>query len=347
MKTTFFTLILTQLLTLSAHAGSWNGSNDPSLFDDHYEYHLSALPVKGTLATLPWSETYWPSDHGSINYRWNSSNPVGFDYVSPTRAEVMQMSKDQLAQLSPSEKYDLAMGRYDYPLKTEVMGSASKHAPSWAGICNGWSPMALQLPEPKAVEITNPDGIVIPFGSSDVKGLLSYYAAFYADLDVSQIGTRCNKIGEILNLPGCQDVNAGAFHVTLANEIGIKGKGFVADVDPGNQVWNQPIYGFEFELTGSTFSTHGKSAVTVHAKMFYTDELEKSLWTPVVGTPQFSSNSREMDYVLELDNDGKITGGEWINHSSHPDFLWKANKDVTFTGDFEGLNRIYQPVTKN
>jgi hypothetical protein len=346
-----FSLVLSVLMLtfFATHAFSddWNSANDPANFDPHYEYHLQALPLKATLSAdrIPWSESYWPRNTGSIDIRWNAIPVTGFDYVSPTRDQVMTMTRDQLAQLSPAEKYDLAMGRYNYPLTTHVAQvNAYRYAKDYEGICDGWSATAVQFKEPKPVDFKNPDGIVIPFGSSDVKAIMAYSAAFYSDLGSIVIGTYCTKLAQILGSGACQDINPGSYHVILANEIGLKNKAFVADVEPGPQTWNQPIYGFEFTVVGSAVSnSNSPNAVQVHSKMHYTDELDASQWQPVTGTPKFASNVLESDYILEMDASGKITGGSWLN-GNHPDVFWRPSKAVTFTGDFAGLNSIYQPI---
>ena len=179
--------LLVSLLAQNAMADRWSATNDPAIMDPNFNYNLKQLPVEGKLDNTPWSETYWPSKQGSINLRWNQPSPVGFGYHSPTRGEVMSMSRDQLARLAPSEKYDIFMGNYDYPLKQEVTGIATPSAKWWSGICDGWSLAALQYKEPKAVDMVNPDGVVVPFGASDVKGLMSYAAARHFDVNSKQV----------------------------------------------------------------------------------------------------------------------------------------------------------------
>ncbi len=342
-------LILTSVLSASfaqATTGSltkgWPAVSDPALMDRNYEYRFSALPLKGFLPQdqIPWSETYWPRNKGSINIRWNAPGMPGFDYSSPSKMQVMQMTRAQLAQLSPSEKYDLAMGRYDYPLTQEVYQTRAKRdAKDWEGLCDGWTASALQLKEPKPVEIMNPDGILIPFGSSDVKGLLAYYVSQHQDLGNIQVGAYCG------HSTFCPELNAGAYHVILANQIGLKHEGFAADVESGHEIWNQPVYGYEFQVLGSARSLFSNSsrALRIHAILHYTSELDRSLWNPVLGTPQFQSDILVSDYVLEMDSEGNITGGYWLSKRSHPDNFWKPTRAIEFSGYFERLNSIYQP----
>lgn len=46
--------------------------------------------------------------------------------------------------------------------------------------------------QPDAVTLKNADGITIPFGSSDVKALLSYFLAEYNTVPTPYLGERCN-----------------------------------------------------------------------------------------------------------------------------------------------------------
>ncbi len=329
-------------LSPSAFADRWDATNDPSNMDPSFVYQLKQLPLEGKLDFTPWSETYWASKQGSINIRWNQPNPVGFDYTSPSRAEVMSMSRDQLARLSPSEKYDIFMGRYDYPLKKEVEGIASRSAKWWSGICDGWSLAALQYKEPKAIDMNNPDGVIVPFGASDVKGLMSYAAARHFQVVSKQVGGRCTGVGRIFGNPACADINAGSLHVILANQLGIKKQGFVSEVDLSPQIWNQATFGFESKIIGSATPEAGSYGVRVQSTLFYADELDKSSWEPVVGTANNVVGKLEMDYILDLDSSGNIIGGKFIG-KEHPDFVWLPTNHLEFKDYLDGINKIYVP----
>jgi len=57
------------------------------------------------------------------------------------------------------------------------------------------------------------------------------------------------------NVSSCADLNAGAFHVLVANMLSRNiASGFVGDRDRGLQVWNQPIYKFVSQVS-STISS--------------------------------------------------------------------------------------------
>lgn len=49
----------------------------------------------------------------------------------------------------------------------------------WLTICLQWAPASMFFKQPNPVTITSPDGIKVPFGSSDVKALLIYFTGTY------------------------------------------------------------------------------------------------------------------------------------------------------------------------
>jgi hypothetical protein len=310
----------------------------------------------------PWSDTYWPSQQGGIAARWNMPHSNAFKYKLLNESQVRALTPEQMAQLSPAEKYDIFMGRFDYPTVTMVRGKTSPHAASWEGICNGWSPAAINHAEPAAVTLTSDAGIPVPFASDDVKALMDEYYANNAQA-TQFLGLRCSKgsvgggIGGIVSAirgafqgsDACEDVNAGALHVILTNELGIRHQGFVADVDRSAQVWNQPVYSFSSKVVGQRGPSHDAAPGTVkeiliHSTMTYADEIDPN-WNPVVGTPKFNKATKVYDYSLEIDAAGQIIGGQYYlkSNQDRPDFLWNAAK-LQFTGYYEGINRIYRPA---
>jgi Transglutaminase elicitor len=384
-------LIVLATLTLvgSAQAERWNSANDPDYFNYQAKtpmsHSLFQLPLAAKLqdSRLGWSETYWPSNKGGIAYRWNSPNPEPFRYKMNNKEAVLRMSEEELSELSPAELYDIAQGDYKYSLTKKVLSIYSERDLWWEGICHGWSLAASNYPEPDQVVVTNKDGVRVPFGSSDVKGLLAMHDAFNSRGLYTRVGDRCAAYGKVAGeafpedgpmpvptrraaeRPECKDVNAGAFHIVLTNMIGVNSQGFVADIDRFNDVWNQPIVGYESKivsdvaLTGLDLSNRVNRKVRIQTKMYYGDELE--FYTPalakegtlgfvskepVTGTPRQTTSSRDYDYVLELSASGEILGGEWISEG-RPDMLWMKRRDETFqNGRFPlaGLNRIYTPV---
>lgn len=387
MKTFMALTILT--VTSTGFAARFSGNNDPRMFNpvaaSPMNLEFSALPLDGKLqdSTLGWSETYWPSNKGGIAYRWNAKNPQPFKEKLLTREEVKKATQEQLSELSPAELYDIAMGDYSYSLTKKVLKSNSPKDLWWEGICHGWAQAASNYSEPEKVVVTNKDGVKVPFGSSDVKGLLSLHDAWNSKGFFVRVGDRCAVRGKVpgeeseqdgpisapserdANSPKCSDVNAGAFHVVISNMIGINSQGFVADVDRYNDVWNQPVTEYSSEVLGSERVTPEESRsgiaskLRVKTKMTYGEEL--SFWSPeeeaageiafvskepVTNTIHQAYRSKNYEYVLELDASGKIVGGTWISET-RPDMLWTKKRDAAFrNGKFPlaGLNQIYKPV---
>jgi hypothetical protein len=428
-----FLSLLTVFFAFAAHADSWNGNNQPSNMGK-YNYAFEQLPLSGMVETphMPWSDNYWESDWGGISLRWNTLtsdqlDPEGhsyvdkyslFQYTPPTREQAMAMTKEQLKKLSPAEKYDLLMGRYDYPTVRSERQRTGPGYDDWQGICHGWVPASINHPEPLPTEATNPDGIVVPFGSTDVKGLLSYYygvpsydfarghrkvirngdvlqyldqfdlsdvkkwvaiatgatvwndgsgysvsvnsmkdasdctddacreqraiRATVEDLNlVGQVGVRPKK-GGIFGTSGITDPNAGAFHVVMANQLGLMKLAFVGNINKkikNAEVWNQPIVGYNTRIDRDHRRNNGSGTVDVTTTLSYVNESPQQ-WEPVIGTPLQRIATYTFSYTLELDSYGNITGGEWASRAVHPSFIWKHDK-LEIRGYMSKLNEIY------
>lgn len=379
------------LLSLPVFAERYDAANNPAnlnkILGTNVITKFDYLPLAGKLNDdrLGWSETYWPANKGGIAYRWSHPDPQPFKYRLYTKEELKKMSQKEISQLSPSELYDIAMGDYKYTLTKNVLSKFSPRDLWWEGICHGWSLAAANYPEPAPVSIRNKDGIVVPFGSSDVKGLLAMHDAYNYKGIYAQVGKRCSAIGkvpgegddrdanpnppapEIANSPDCKDMNAGAFHVSLTNMIGIHSRSFVADVDRFNDVWNQPVTSYASQITGEEEVTPEHRAkgierrIRVATKFVYGEELK--FWTPeleasgaknfvsklpVTGTVHQEFRFKNYEYIVELDLNGNVIGGEWITET-RPDFLWMIQRDRRFNNTpvpLSGLNTIYQPVKR-
>jgi len=374
-----------------AHAEKYDAANSPANFNKilgtTMVMNFESLPLSGKLSDdrLGWSETYWPANKGGIAYRWSHPDPQPFKYHLNTKQELLKMSEKEISMLSPSELYDISQSDYNYTLTKKVLNSVSAKDLWWEGICHGWSLAAANYPEPAPVVITNRDGIRVPFGSSDVKGLLAMHDAYNYKGTYAQIGMRCNASGkvpgegderdanpnpplpEIANSPDCKDVNAGAFHVAVSNMIGIHSKSFVADVDRFNDIWNQPVTGYSSQVTGEEEVTSEHRArgverrIKIATKFVYGEELK--FWTPeleatgiknfvsklpVTGTEHQEFRFKNYEYVIELDFKGNVIGGEWLTET-RPDFMWMITRDKRFNNSpypLAGLNAIYQPVRR-
>jgi hypothetical protein len=338
---------------LSQLREAWNPANDPLRFlPADFERSFDALPTTATLEKTPWSDTYWPTTDAGIAQRWNDSSIYGeanFSYMSPTLEQLQAMSPADIAKLSPAEKFDILNGDYNYTLQKEERSRTRPDAESWEGLCHGWASAALTLEEPKAVTIKNPQGIDIPVGSADVKGLIDLYNGNYSYARVYFVADRCDvdisNEPEAANSPECRDTNAGTFHLVLTNQIAKRKQGFVADVVRDLQVWNHPVYGYTSEIISQLDGASAGAAagtvreVTIKTTMNYVSETGPN-WEH----GRINERQREYNYRVEINQNGQIIGGEWLD-SERPDFLWMqdAPQFANMGGiKFSTLGSIYE-----
>ncbi len=338
---------------------AWNKPNDPFMFHQDYKDVLSELPLSGTVEVFPWTDHYWPSDSAGAAFRWNTdtSSPekkslASFGYDAPTQEQVLKMKTEDLEKLSPAEKYDIWMGNYAYPTVERERMRTDESMAFWEGICHGWAAAAMNFFEPQSTEMIGAYGVKVPFGSSDIKALLSLYQGEISKAPVHFLAQRCEanleEYPELRNSPECKGVNAGAFHIVLSNQIGIMKKSFVVDVSRGHEVWNQPVTGFESRIIEDNLLPHETSArgtfkvVKMETTMSFVKELGAS-WH-AFGS-QGIEKQKKYYYYLELNRFGNIIGGDWKS-DERPDFIW--NQDYPkFRGYYKNLEDLYKTSIKN
>ncbi len=387
-------LLLTVLTNLIAFTGnswadrSWNDANNPANLEPDYLYSLNSLPTRGEITTSNkgWSDSYWPATRGYIADRWQVPE-LAFkfkDYDLPKEDMVYRMSPGQLNLLSPAEKFDIIRGQLDFPIAKKFRKKNPGDGDWWRGVCNGWTQASLHFNEPKPIVYRSPvNGIRVPLGSSDIKGLLAYYYAYVDRTSYDSdnkyqgyIGKACRlKDRILLNATGaCTDMNAAAFHIAVANELGIRKRGIAMDRDPDTQIWNQPVVGFESKVIDTKTTDLAKNKtdgtvkeVSVETTIKFVNELydttNPALENDHHVSPQYqplgAGNQRygtlTYRYVLELDAADQIIGGDWIGGDPHPDFIWRQpfnpnglgndtrnyKDDWTILGDIARLSTEY------
>jgi len=343
MKLLLFMLTLMSFSHASIRFKPWERTSNPSIMSKKFERKFSALPIIGQVTDLKkyWSSDYWPLFKGNINYRWNSPNPIGFKLSSPSYKTARKMTLKELEGLAPSEKFDLYNGHFTYPLRKEVQTRVSPRRREWEGICHGWAAAALNHREPEPKIMTNPQGIKIPFGSSDIKAILSYYYAYHnSGVRTYQMGKRCNG-----RLACSDDMNAGAFHIVLANKVGLSGQGFIADIENGKEVWNQVIFNYDAKIKEKDLPPAADSApgtvtvVRMLTKVRVVFNIVNNSWLPANGTILQTFKDNDYEYDLDLDEEGKIIGGLWIS-KVRPDFLWMMRPVRNFGPKFSKLRKL-------
>ena len=210
---------------------------------------------------------------------------------------------------------------------------------TWWGLCHAWVPAAMLEQEPMhAVEHNGHK-----FEVSDIKALLIDQ---YNRTRSYIINDRCNAREVERDDEGrvkddeCRDTNAGTYHLIMANFLGVMKRAVAEDRTYNYEVWNQPIIEWEVtdmnEITAAAanqllgiegdiykYNENAKTFFEVRAKSYYITESQAST-KPFTDEITSYTNTDDYHYILELDADGKINGGEWIGYSqtSHPDFLW-------------------------
>ena len=212
---------------------------------------------------------------------------------------------------------------------------------TWFGLCHAWAPAAVLEMEPlKKVEHNG-----VEFEISDIKALLIMQ---YDRPKAYMIGGRCNakeverdEQGRVKDAD-CRDTNAGTWHLVMANMLGVMNRPLLEDRTYDYQVWNQPIIEWKVnsmeevderaamdtlkvpaETAKYPYNDKAVRWFKVNASSFYITESSPSKvsYTDVIF--QFTREDK-YDYILEIDADGNINGGEWIgaSNTNHPDFLW-------------------------
>lgn len=331
----------------------WDKDTSPESFlfsDEKIEKNFNQLRLSASVSEIdghtPWSDTYWPGYQGGIANRYlDPGHPNPFRYLSPRKEDLLKMSQDEILKLSPAEKFDILRGYYDYPLLKRVRNVYSPNTESWVGICHGWTPAASNFPEPKSVTVMNPDGIVIPFASSDVKGILSFYYAWEASqirddgtenfgVDKTKITknnphgywqrdpkmihfiykglgnrTYSKKEGRTGKVDNRGDLNPGVLHLLLTNLMGRYHRAFNADIDKGAEVWNQPLYGYQSKVITKQSS---EFELLVETNLYYVSELDPS-FKPHLN--QQLIKIKPLKYWLYLDAQKNIVGGKWVKEN--------------------------------
>jgi hypothetical protein len=220
---------------------------------------------------------------------------------------------------------------------------------TWWGLCHAWTPAALIEEEP--IDPVTVNGVV--FQVADLKALM---LTAYDSSRAVVVGGRCrtqqverDENGRIKD-PNCRDTNPGTFHIILGNLLGRFQTGFAEDRTYDAQVWNQPVHSYTVDAMQPLTEEEAIALLIAEPEgvSSYPFNEEALAWSEVQVSVQYVVESRQSrepmlpnhdgylrtdryHYILELDGEGKIIGGEWINgsrtddgrgFSEGPDFLW-------------------------
>jgi len=216
---------------------------------------------------------------------------------------------------------------------------------TWWGLCHAWVPAALL--EDRPLRSVTYNGVEFHVG--DIEALL---IAAYNRAPADMIGGRCNvgsgdteverdEHGRAVDV-SCRDSNPGALHVVVTNYLGMQNRGFAFDRTFDYEVWNQPVTGYEItkqeeitieranELLGVTGDsyTYNEDAAFLYEVGLSVDWVTESHASKTPADTARYTRTDRYSYILEVDADGKIIGGEYTGSSRerHPDFLWNPRR---------------------
>jgi len=177
--------------------------------------------------------------------------------------------------------------------------SGSGRVPQWYGHCNGRTAASIRHAESQKSVVRN--GVV--FTPADIKGLL---AELYMYSDTEFLG-------------GVDfAVNPGTLHVILCNWLGRGSHPVGMDSTLGEVVFNYPIYAYAMS---SAERPGNRVEVKLNAAYAKSSGAEHNQSPRIKGIMYFH-------YVLDLNEEGEITGGEFYGDSSRVDMLWTPLKPV-------------------
>jgi|GEM_PF-862821 len=332
-----------------------------------------------------WASGFFPNWYGGIAGRWQNSNftlllRTFLGYGVPEAREIQEVLKDAAASprkrdflftLSPTEKYDLALGDYNFTATKSVLAmthNAAAWPKFWFGICNGMAAASKNHEEPfRTVDVINPNGFRIKFHPNDVKALLGHALA-----EVSmwtEHGTRCNVNGP--DAEACR-VNAGSFFLTTMNRLALAHDSFIVDGFSGTRKQFYLFDAVRVEVLQSPIAIEKlkdwavPTPVKQLAKVRFTMDFVSTLLNDKDGdVPDEHAQGegyykkvgrvvvpRVLDAMLALNKDGDVIGGAWLGDEDVPDVIFfpspEPSKDehgrlkVTPALNWTVIKQIYQ-----
>lgn len=357
----------------SLDAGDPQAIRHDDLPDGKLLTRLDDLRARGLLdrtlepAHPAWSSSFFPSWFGGEAGRWTEPTTTlvwrtltGFTPPSAaeaqhwTRTSKEPTSKARLFDLSPTEKLDIALGRYDFPATWQALRHSHNKRPLpryWSGRCNGVAAAAIATPEPhRVVEVIAADGTSISFHPNDVKSLLS--VAYYQVPATTLIGNLCNVVA--LDAGAECSMNPAVLVIAVANRIGLARRSFLVDALPTIAKQYYAVASARIDLVGNLRPLGGEktdAALASRATAVQDVAITLDLSSTTLGYAR--ANVREgteppgryakvgvvpvtMSYRarLALDGNRELLGGRWTGDPPDgPDNVMIVEGDPELSGD--------------
>jgi hypothetical protein len=326
---------------------TFSSIDDPKIFfNSDYEKNIKKLPKSAVNSKSVWSTWSWPAKFGYISVRYNiyKNNGVGvFDssasnftkiynwnesissYYQPKEYQSMKSDKAKLEKqidevYSPSEKYDILVGDYDFTMTNflkdyvKQIGNGYDEIPEFIGASNGWAIGVHNYLKPKnPVTLRNIDDIKLTFIPDDIAAIVSMY---YSTLPIANnfVGGICQSPPDsensdsstgIYTEPNCASVNPASLLLILSNSLGIKKLPLVIDPMADSQIWNQPVISYSLEyfniLTNQTQYDYQKAKIEKSSLKSYNKAYYKFLLKQATtSTKTFLGVRFSVTYALQV-----------------------------------------------
>lgn len=258
------------------------------------QWKLDELPSEGTVPEfrVPYSGHDYPDKGGGTNVvvSGNMSPLAKYDQAfNRGRSLAVAWENQDVQESKGPERYGL-LGLRRQPLFPRLQ---RQRAPGWYGHCNGWTAASIRHAEPKHSVVRNG----VTFTPADIKALL---AEVYMYADTEFLGGEDHAI------------NPGLLHVVLANWLGRGEHPVAMESALGEVVFNYPIHAYKATVTQRTSR---QTEVNLDVTYAYNSNRE------VHKSPRISK-TKKFHYLLDLDDEGRVTGGAYYRDSVQIDMLW-------------------------
>lgn len=335
-------------MTEDGYNDRWNGTLSPvELYDQAFNEWVPEGGVEEFMklrrfsgARQPYDAAYYEQVGKAASWAHTSGGNYRARQIWNADGTLVE-SVAQVCDTNGDNRFDSAApaDRCDYNGDERVdSGDELGGLEGWWGHCHAWAPGSFMYREPQHSVTVNG----VTFQVADIKALAEATMEGGRSLF---LGGRCNtrnvtrdEHGRITDVE-CRDTNPGALHVVLLNRMGRGELSFVIDATYDYQVWNQPVRDYTItrqeeipldqalQLLGRTdvteypYNSDAKRFVHVNLTLRYIVEGSASA-TPYIPRIDSYTRTHNYDYILELDAEGNIIGGEWIDDNPHPDFIW-------------------------
>lgn len=284
-------LIIPNTIGQTMYEGEIEAQNSTfhKLWGQSFKWTFDDLPLTARVADhrVPYSGYIYPDTHGGT-----VSALVKYDQAFDQKGRAAAHERRDTSLTAPVTRRVTYTRRVGFGGSRTFTRLETVHAvPYWYGHCNGWTSATIRHAEPQTSVVQN--GVV--FTPADIKGLLAEIY-IYNENEMLAEGY----------------INPGKLHTIIANWIGRGMHPIGMEADPGSEKWNYPIYGYSVEA-------YNRSAKGVDVQLVV--KYAMSSETETDKSPRIEKE-KHFNYHLNLDDEGKITGGYYYRNSARIDMLW-------------------------